>query len=131
MQENRLGIMEGRFADIIWERAPIGTGELVKICLEQFDWKRTTTYTMLKRLCQRGIFENDNGTVRTLISKEEFCGRQSEQFVADTFGGSLPAFIAAFTKGKVLSDEEADEIQRLIEEHRRANTSRSAGKGEE
>ncbi|MDE7113859.1 MAG: BlaI/MecI/CopY family transcriptional regulator, partial [Acetatifactor sp.] len=84
MQENRLGIMEGRFADIIWERAPIGTGELVKICLERFDWKRTTTYTMLKRLCQRGIFENDNGTVRTLISPEEFCGRQSEQFVADT-----------------------------------------------
>lgn len=121
MQENVLGIMEGRFANLIWEHAPIGTGELVKLCQEQFDWKRTTTYTMLKRLCQRGIFVNENGTVVTLISKEQFQGKQSEQFVSDTFGGSLPAFIAAFTKGKSLSDEEADEIQRLIEDSRRKN----------
>ena len=118
MDENRLGVMEGRFADMIWERAPVSTGELVKICGEAFGWKRTTTYTMLKRLCRRGIFENDNGTVVVRMPREEFHRRQSEQFVADTFGGSLPAFIATFTKGKTLSDAEADEIQRLIDKSR-------------
>lgn len=121
MQEHVLGIMEGRFADLIWEHAPISTGDLVKLCQEAFDWKRTTTYTMLKRLCQRGLFANENSVVVVCMSKEEFQGRQSEQFVSDTFGGSLPAFIAAFTKGKGLSDAEADEIQRLIEESRRGN----------
>lgn len=119
MQENVLGVMEGRFADLIWENAPISTSDLVKLCQEQFDWKRTTTYTMLKRLCQRGLFANENSVVVVLMSKETFHGKQSEQFVEDTFGGSLPAFIAAFTKGKTLSDEEADEIQQLIENSRR------------
>lgn len=119
MQENVLGVMEGRFADLIWENAPISTSDLVKLCQEQFDWKRTTTYTMLKRLCQRGLFANENSVVVVLMPKETFHGKQSEQFVADTFGGSLPAFIAAFTKGKTLSDEEADEIQQLIENSRR------------
>lgn len=119
MDENRLGLMEGRFADIIWEAAPISTGELVRVCLEQFGWKRTTTYTMLKRLCQRGLFANENGMVVVTLPKEEFHKRQSEQFVTDTFGGSLPAFIATFTKGKTLSDEEADEIQRLIDQSRK------------
>ncbi|MDE7416698.1 MAG: BlaI/MecI/CopY family transcriptional regulator [Lachnospiraceae bacterium] len=118
MDENRLGLMEGRFADIIWESAPISTGDLVKICEAQFGWKRTTTYTMLKRLCQRGIFENDGGTVIVLMPKEKFHQKQSEQFVTETFGGSLPAFIATFTKGKTLSDEEADEIQCLIDKSR-------------
>lgn len=118
MDENRLGVMEGRFADLIWEAAPVSTGDLVKLCQEKFGWKRTTTYTMLKRLCQRGIFQNDNGTVGVLLPREEFHRRQSERFVADTFGGSLPAFIAAFTKGKTLSAAEADEIQRLIDKSR-------------
>lgn len=121
MDENRLGLMEGRFADIIWQSAPISTGDLVKVCETQFGWKRTTTYTMLKRLCQRGIFENDSGTVIVLMPKEKFHQRQSEQFVSDTFGGSLPAFIATFTKGKTLSDEDADEIQRLIDRSRSKN----------
>lgn len=125
MDENRLGVMEGRFADIIWQSAPISTGELVKICQAQFGWKRTTTYTMLKRLCQRGIFENDSGTVVVLMPRETFHQKQSEQFVSDTFGGSLPAFIATFTKGKTLSDEEADEIQRLIDNSRNRNRHQS------
>lgn len=125
MDENRLGIMEGRFADIIWQSAPISTGDLVKVCETQFGWKRTTTYTMLKRLCQRGIFENANGTVIVLMPKEKFHQKQSEQFVSDTFGGSLPAFIATFTKGKTLSDEEADEIQRLIDRSRGKNRHKS------
>ena len=121
MQEYKLGVMEGRFADLIWESAPISTAELVKLCQQEFDWKRTTTYTMLKRLCQRGIFQNYNGTVVVLISKEVFSGKQSEQFVEDTFGGSLPAFIAAFVKRRRISDAEADEIQRLIDESREEN----------
>lgn len=121
MQEYKLGVMEGRFADLIWESAPISTAELVKLCQQEFDWKRTTTYTMLKRLCQRGIFQNNNGTVVVLISKEVFSGKQSEQFVEDTFGGSLPAFIAAFVKRRRISDAEADEIQRLIDESREQN----------
>ena len=121
MQESKLGVMEGRFADLIWESAPISTAELVKLCQQEFDWKRTTTYTMLKRLCQRGIFQNNNGTVVVLISKEVFSGKQSEQFVEDTFGGSLPAFIAAFVKRRRISDAEADEIQRLIDESREEN----------
>lgn len=116
-----LGVMEGRFAELIWASAPISTGNLVKACQDAFGWKRTTTYTMLKRLCQRGIFQNDNGTVVVLMPKEDFHRRQSEQFVADTFGGSLPAFIAAFTRGKTLSDKEADEIQRLIDNSRQKN----------
>ena len=121
MQEYKLGVMEGRFADLIWESAPISTAELVKLCQQEFDWKRTTTYTMLKRLCQRGIFQNNNGTVVVLISKEVFSGKQSEQFVEDTFGGSLPAFISAFVKRRRISDAEADEIQRLIDESREEN----------
>ncbi len=121
MQEYKLGVMEGRFADLIWESAPISTAELVKLCQQEFDWKRTTTYTMLKRLCQRGIFQNNNGTVVVLISKEVFSGKQIEQFVEDTFGGSLPAFIAAFVKRRRISDAEADEIQRLIDESREEN----------
>ena len=121
MQEYKLGVMEGRFADLIWESAPISTAELVKLCQQEFDWRRTTTYTMLKRLCQRGIFQNNNGTVVVLISKEVFSGKQSEQFVEDTFGGSLPAFIAAFVKRRRISDAEADEIQRLIDESREEN----------
>lgn len=125
MQENKLGYMEGRFAELIWEHAPIRTGDLVKLCLEQFDWKRTTTYTMLKRLCQRGLFTNENGTVQAMLTKEEFDGRQSEQFVEETFGGSLPAFIAAFTKNRSLSDQEAEEIQRLISESREHKESRN------
>lgn len=121
MDENRLGMMESRFADIIWEHAPVSTGELIKTCQQQFGWKRTTTYTMLKRLCQRGLFENQNGTVVVLMEKDVFRGRQSERFVSDTFGGSLPAFIAAFTRGRALSDEEADEIQKMINESRGKN----------
>ena len=107
-----------RFARLIWSEAPMSTAELVRRCQAEFDWKRTTTYTMLKRLCQRGIFENQGGTVVVCITEEEFHGKQSEKFVEETFGGSLPAFIAAFIKEKALSDEDADEIQRLIDRSR-------------
>lgn len=115
MCEIKLGIVESHFADIIWSNEPISSGELVKLALQQLEWKKSTTYTVLKRLCERGIFQNDNGTVTSVISKDEFYARQSEQFVNGTFDGSLPAFIAAFTTRKQLSQEEIKAIRKMID----------------
>ena len=111
----KLGVVESRFADIIWREEPLTSGELVKICLKELDWKRTTTYTVLKRLCERGIFQNLNGMVTSLISRNDFYAMQSEQFVEDTFEGSLPAFLNAFTSRKSLTKEEIAEIRRMID----------------
>ena len=117
MSEMRLGIVESKFADIIWENEPITTAKLVEICLKELNWKRTTTYTVLKRLCERGIFQTVNSTVTSVISKEDFFSVQSERFVNETFGGSLPAFLAAFTKNKKLGEDEIREIKRMIAEY--------------
>lgn len=111
----KLGVVESRFADIIWREEPLTSGELVKICLKELDWKRTTTYTVLKRLCERGIFQNLNGMVTSLISRNDFYAMQSEQFIEDTFEGSLPAFLNAFTSRKSLTKEEIEEIRRMID----------------
>lgn len=127
LQDYVLGVMEMRFAQLIWRLAPVTTAELVKQCGAEFGWKRTTTYTMLKRLCQRNIFRNEGGTVTALVSEEQFHGKQSEKFVEDTFGGSLPAFIAAFTKCRGLSEREAQEIQRLIDESRERSRNADSG----
>lgn len=113
--ELKLGVVESKFADIIWQNEPLSSGELVKLCLEKLEWKKSTTYTVLKKLCDRGIFQNINGTVTSRMSRKEFYARQSEQFVAETFDGSLPAFIAAFASSKQLSKEEISEIRRLID----------------
>lgn len=118
MEEYNLGIVEGKFADIVWEHAPLSTGELVKLCGEDLGWKRTTTYTVLKKLSERGIFENKNGTVVVLVPREDFYARQSEQYVQRSFGGSLPGFLAAFTSRKKLTEEEVEELQRIIDESR-------------
>lgn len=118
MEQLKLGEMEQRFADIIWAQAPVSSRVLTQICAETFDWKRTTTYTMLKRLCDRGIFINHNGTVTALISRQQFQDAQGEQFLNETFGGSLPQFIAAFTRRNKLSKTEVLELQRLIDEHK-------------
>ena len=115
MNEIRLGAIEAKFADIVWQNAPISTANLIKLCEKEFDWKRTTTYTVLKRLSERGIFKNDSGTVTVLISKEEFYSMQSERVVKEIFGGSLPAFVAAFTARQNLSDDEIEEIRTIIE----------------
>lgn len=115
MTEMRLGVVESQFADIIWENEPLSSGELVKLCSEQLDWKKSTTYTVLKKLCERGIFQNQDGVVSSVISKQEFCAMQSEQFVEETFGGSLPAFIAAFASNKQLSEAEIEEIRRMMD----------------
>jgi len=112
----KLGVVESHFADIVWENAPLTTKALVAICEEELNWKRTTTYTVLKKLCDRGIFATKDSVVTTVISKEEFYAIQSEQFVEDNFQGSLPAFIAAFTTRKELKPEELAEIKRLIEQ---------------
>ncbi len=116
MSDIQLGAVETKFADIIWENAPISSGELVKLGLEKLQWKKSTTFTVLRRLCEKGLFVNANGTVSVKISREEFYSMQSEQFVSEAFNGSLPAFIAAFTSRKQLSNEEINAIRNMINE---------------
>lgn len=115
MSDLRMGTAEARFADIIWEKEPITSGQLAKIGLAEFNWKKTTSHTVLKRLCDRGLFQNEGGTVTSLISREEYYARHSEAYVEETFGGSLPAFLAAFGTRKKLSDQEIEELQKVIE----------------
>lgn len=117
MSDYRLGQIEARFADIIWENQPISSTELVRLSLEKLNWKKSTTYTVLRRLCERGFFVNENSVVKALISREEFYAKQSEEFVEDSFKGSLPAFLAAFTKNKSLSQEDVNEIRRMIDSY--------------
>ena len=114
MADYQLGIIEKQFAEIIWNNEPISTKELVKKSEDQFKWKKSTTYTVLKRLCEKGIFKNDNGTVMSVISKEEFYSLKSEAFIDETFNGSLPAFLAAFTKNKSLTNEEVKFLKEMI-----------------
>ena len=118
MTDARLGAIETRFADLIWENEPISSGELVKICEKELNWKKSTTYTILRRLCERGIFQNNNGTVTSLISKSDFYAMQSERFVEETFEGSLPKFLTAFVTRKKLSEKEIEELQRFIDERK-------------
>lgn len=118
MAEYKLGEVESVFADIIWNNEPLSSRRLAELAEERLNWKRTTTYTILKRLCDRELFQNNNGTVTSRVSREEFYARQSEQFVEDTFQGSLPAFLAAFGSRKKLSDEEIDELQKIIDSMR-------------
>ena len=118
MEKYKLGEMEQKFADLIWANEPVSSRALTKLCEKAFSWKRTTTYTMLKRLCERAIFQNESGTVTSLMSKSEFGAAQGEQFLTETFDGSLPRFLAAFTRRKKLSEKEIKEIQKLIDDHR-------------
>lgn len=113
--ETRLGMVEARFADIIWAHAPMTTRALVEKCEQELNWKRTTTYTVLKKLCDRGIFDMHDRQITVLITRDEFHAIQSEQFVEDAFQGSLPAFLAAFTARKALTAEEVEQIRALID----------------
>ena len=117
MPEMQLGAVEARFAEIIWGGEPLSSAEVVKLAEKELGWKKSTTYTVLKRLCEKGIFKNEGGKVTSLISKSEFYALQSERFVEETFSGSLPAFLSAFTKRKALSREEVESIRRLIDEY--------------
>lgn len=116
MPEIKLAVIEARFADIIWSHAPIASGELAKICEKELNWKRTTTYNVLRKLCDRGIFCNEKGVVTPLLTKQEFYAAQGEMIVEEAFAGSLPAFIAAFTKRKALTREEIAQIRQMIDE---------------
>ena len=118
MADIRMGPAETQFAEIIWENEPIASGALSKKAEDALHWKKTTSFTVLKRLCERGIFQNQGGMVTSMISREEFFARHSEQYVQENFGGSLPAFMAAFsTRGK-LNDKEIEEMKALIEKMR-------------
>lgn len=118
MKEIELGDVQAAFADIIWSNEPIGSGELVKICERELNWKKSTTYTVLRKLCEKGLFKNEDGVVTSLVLKEEFNASKSEKFVEDTYEGSLPAFIAAFMSHKKISKSEIDEIQKMINEYK-------------
>ena len=115
MAEYKLGEIETIFADIIWDNEPVSSRRLTELAEERLNWKRSTTYTILKRLCDRELFQNEGGKVTSLVSREEFYARQSEMFVEETFKGSLPAFLAAFGSRKKLSEAEIDELQKVID----------------
>lgn len=116
MEQFKLGEMEQRFADMIWREAPIASGQLAKRCGDEFGWKRTTAYTMLKRLCDRKLFANENGMVTVLMTREEFQAAQGEQFINDVFDGSLPRFLAAFSQRKKMSPKEVEALKKMIDE---------------
>ena len=114
-----MGALESRFADLIWSHEPMASKDLIKMAEKELNWKSSTSYTVLKRLCERGIFQLQDKTVTSLISREEFYGMKSEQFLDETFDGSLLAFIAAFGTRKKLPDEEVEVLKKLIDGLRR------------
>lgn len=118
MPDLQMGAIESRFAEIIWAHEPLSSSELAKYSEQELHWKKTTSYTVLKRLCDKGIFQNQKGRVTSLISRNDFYAMQSQQFVEETFDGSLPAFLAAFTSRKALSPEEVDCLRKMIAEYK-------------
>ncbi len=117
MGNYKLAEAEEKFAEIIWAHEPISSPELVKLCEKEMNWKKSTTYTVLKKLCQKGIFQNENAIVMAQMSREEFYGMQSRKYVEDVFAGSLPKFLTAFCGGRKLSSKEVEEMQRFIDEY--------------
>lgn len=117
MRKEQLSEMELRFATLVWEREPLGSGELVRLCADRFGWKKSTTYTVLKKLCQRGILQNVDCVVRSLVDREQYHQNQSRRFVEDAFGGSLPGFLTAFMGGRTLSRGEVEELKTLIDRY--------------
>ena len=114
MEERKLGPVELRFAELIWENAPISSGELVKLCARELEWKKSTTYTVIKRLTERGVVKTENAVVTALVSRDEVQRAESRAFVERNFSGSLPGFLNAFVGGRGLSAEEAEELRRMI-----------------
>ena len=115
MDDKKLGLVESKFADIIWSHEPLPSRELVALAKTELEWTKSTTYTVLRRLCERGIFQNEDGLVTSLISREEFYAMKSERFVEEHFSGNLPSFLAAFTRRRSLSAGEIAEIRRMID----------------
>lgn len=116
MAEVQLGVIEARYADMIWEHEPVTSSELVKMTAVEFNWKRTTAHNVLRRLIDKGLFQNKKGVVTAVISREEFYSMQSRKYVEDTFDGSLPAFIAAFMQDAKLTPDEAEAIRKTIDQ---------------
>lgn len=114
--EIQLGVIEARYADMIWEHEPVTSSELVKMTAAEFNWKRTTAHNVLRRLIDKGLFQNEKGVVTSVISREDFYAKQSREYVETSFEGSLPAFVAAFTRNKKLTQEEADAIRQMIDQ---------------
>ena len=117
MGEIQMGAVESRFADIIWDNEPISSAELARQADKLLGWKKTTSYTVLRRLCDKGIFVNDRGRVTSAISRSEFYSMRSQRFVDETFNGSLPAFLAAFSAGKRLTADEVAQLRRIVDEY--------------
>lgn len=109
---------EQQLAQIIWEQEPVGSGQLVKLAAERLNWKKSTTYTVLRKICENGIFQNEHATVTSLMSREEYARRKGEQYLEENYNGSLPGFVAAFLKKKKLSSKEIEELSRMIEEYK-------------
>ncbi len=118
MDYKRLCESDYRFLSVLWEYEPLTSSELVRLCQKELGWKKSTTYTMLRKMCEKGLAKNEKSTVTALVSKNEVQKAESNLFVEHTFGGSLPGFLVAFLGGKKISDQEVEELKRLIEEHR-------------
>lgn len=116
MTDYKLGVVETHFAELVWQHEPLSSGDLVKLCREALNWKKSTTYTVLKKLCEKGIFQNENSLVTSLISREDYMSGQSRQFVEESFEGSLPAFLSAFSSGRKLTEKEVQEIQAMLDQ---------------
>ena len=119
VREMEIGEVQERFANLVWDNEPIPSGQLVKLCEQELNWKKPTTYTVPRKLCEKGLFRNEDGLVSAVLTREQFASRRSEQFVDNAFHGSLPAFVAAFTAQKGLSAQEAEEIQQMIDKFRK------------
>lgn len=119
VRDMEIGEVQERFANLVWDHEPIPSGQLVKLCEQELNWKKPTTYTVLRKLCEKGLFRNEDGLVSAVLTREQFASRRSEQFVDNAFHGSLPAFVAAFTAQKGLSPREAEEIQQMIDKFRK------------
>lgn len=118
MGTERLCDSDYRFMCVVWECAPVNSGELVKLCEKRLGWKKSTTYTVIRKLCEKGYISNMDATVSVLIPKEQVQADESVSFVERTFGGSLPGFVAAFLGGKKISSEEAAKLKQMIDDHR-------------
>ena len=119
VRDMEIGEVQERFANLVWDHEPIPSGQLVKLCEQELNWKKPTTYTVLRKLCEKGLFRNEDGLVSAVLTREQFASRRSEQFVDNAFHGSLPAFVAVFTAQKGLSAQEAEEIQQMIDKFRK------------
>ena len=118
MEKIRLCDSEYRFLQVVWEAAPVPSGQLAELCRQQLGWKKSTMYTVLKKMCEKGLLQNENALVTVLVPRERVTASEAEQFVDRTFGGSLPGFLAAFMSGKKLTAREAEEVKRLIDQYR-------------